>query len=93
MNWGNRFVIYLKIFNGLYITCNLTPDQETVRITTWSKERFIQRFREGKKIKDSHMSWGEFKQFIDNDLKSIYSFLKTLKTIKNDLCPEIVKEG
>jgi hypothetical protein len=42
------------------VTCNLTPDQETVRITTWSKERFIQRFREGKKIKGSHMSWGEF---------------------------------
>jgi hypothetical protein len=80
--------------NGDFIvTCNLTPDRETVRITNWSEERFIQRFREGKKVKDSHMPWFPFKQFIDNDLKSIYSFLKTLKTIKNDPGPVIVKEG
>lgn len=75
------------------VTCNLTPDPETGRITSWNEERFIQRFREGKKIKDSHMPWGPFKQFSDNDLKSIYSFLKTLKPIKNDPGPVMVKEG
>ena len=75
------------------VTCNLTPDDETGRISTWTEERFIHRFREGKKIKESHMPWGPFKQFTDNDLRSIFAFLKTLKPVKNDPGPVLVKEG
>jgi mono/diheme cytochrome c family protein len=75
------------------VTPNLTPDPETGLITTWTEDRFIQRFREGKKIKDSHMPWGPFKQFSDNDLKSIFAFLKTLKPIKNETGKTLVKEG
>lgn len=74
------------------VTCNLTPDPETGRISDWTEERFIQRFREGKKIKDSHMPWGPFKQFSDKDLKAIYAFLKTLKPVSNDTGPVLVKE-
>lgn len=75
------------------VTPNLTPDPETGRITTWTEERFIHRFRQGKSIKDSHMPWGPFKQFSDNDLRSIYAFLKTLKPIKNDTGETLVKKG
>ena len=39
------------------------------------------------------MPWGPFKQFCVNDLKSIYSFLKTLEPIKNDPGLVMVKEG
>lgn len=75
------------------VSCNLTPDAETGRITSWTRERFIQRFRQGKAIKDSHMPWGPFKSFSDNDLKAIYAFLKSLEPIKNDPGPTLVKEG
>ncbi len=39
------------------------------------------------------MAWGPFKQFNDNDLKSIYTFLKSLKPIKNETGPTFVKDG
>lgn len=73
------------------VTCNLTPDPETGRITDWTEEQFIARFRQGKKIKTSHMPWGPFKTFADSDLKAIYRFLKTLKPIKNETGPVYVK--
>lgn len=75
------------------VTCNLTPDAETGRMANWDEAQFIQRFRRGKSIKDSHMPWGPFKSFSDQDLKSIYQFLKSLKPIKNETGPVIAKAG
>jgi cytochrome c553 len=75
------------------VTCNLTPDPQTGRIANWSEEQFIQRFRRGKSIKESHMPWGPFKSFSDQDLKSIYQFLKKLKPVKNETGPVFAKES
>jgi cytochrome c553 len=78
--------------NAFCVTPNLTPDPETGRMATWTEERFIERFRGGKTIKASHMPWGPFKSFSDADLKAIYAFLKTLKPIKNETGPTIVRD-
>jgi mono/diheme cytochrome c family protein len=77
--------------NEFMVTCNLTPDPETGRISTWTEDRFINRFSAGKTIKDSHMPWGPFKSFSDSDLKAIYSYLKSLKPKKNETGPSQVK--
>lgn len=75
------------------VTCNLTPDPETGRIVNWSEEQFIKRFRAGKQIKESHMPWGPFKSFSDQDLKAIYQFLKTVKPVKNDPGPVLISQS
>lgn len=75
------------------VTCNLTPDPETGRITSWTQDRFISRFRQGKMIKESHMPWGPFKSLSDNDLKAIYGYLKSLKPVKNETGPTLIKES
>lgn len=60
---------------------NLTPGPEG-RITNWSEEQFIQRFRMGKLIPQSVMPWSSFRRMSDGDLKALYKFLKTLKPEK-----------
>jgi len=75
------------------VTCNLTPDPKTGRISDWTEEQFIERFRRGKTIKESHMPWGPFKSFSDQDLKAIFQFLKGLKPVENETGPVLVKNG
>jgi mono/diheme cytochrome c family protein len=67
---------------GYLITSpNITP-AKTGRITGWSEERFIQRFREGKKIANSPMPWGPFSRLDDIDLKAVYRYLQTVKPVE-----------
>jgi mono/diheme cytochrome c family protein len=63
------------------ISPNLTPHKDG-RITGWSQQDFIKRFRMGKIIPYSHMPWNSFKRMSDNDLKAIYKFLKSLPASK-----------
>jgi mono/diheme cytochrome c family protein len=76
---GELFAGGLEI-EGL-ITPNLTTDSSS-RIFTWDQQRFISRFREGKKIPQSPMPWNSFKRMSDGDLIAIYKYLKTLKPLK-----------
>jgi mono/diheme cytochrome c family protein len=76
---GELFAGGLEI-EGL-ITPNLTTDSSS-RIFTWDQQRFISRFREGKKIQQSPMPWNSFKRMSDGDLIAIYKYLKTLKPLK-----------
>jgi mono/diheme cytochrome c family protein len=63
-------------------TPNLTP-HATGRITGWSQEQFIARFRTGRMIKQSHMPWEPFGKMSDDELKAIYKFLQTVKPVNN----------
>jgi hypothetical protein len=72
------------------VTPNLTPDKETGRITGWSQEQFIDRFRQQKIIAVSDMPWDQFRNMSDDDLKAIYKYLVTLKPIKNSTGPTYV---
>jgi len=77
--------------DGSYcVTPNLTPDKQTGRITSWSQEEFIARFRAARAIKTSDMPWDQFRKMSDDDLKAIYKYLKTLDPIKNDTGPTYV---
>jgi mono/diheme cytochrome c family protein len=64
-------------------TPNLTPDPSS-KISGWTQEQFVARFRMGTLIKESHMPWGPFSQMSDDELKAIYNFLKTVKPVHTE---------
>ncbi|MBC7828293.1 MAG: c-type cytochrome [Chitinophagaceae bacterium] len=72
-------------------TPNLTP-HATGRITGWSQQHFISRFRMGPLVKNSHMPWGPFSRMSDDELKAIYHFLQTVKPVNNTVPHGLVKE-
>ena len=79
--------------SGVYslTTPNLTPGAGS-RIKGWTKEQFIQRFRMGRLIPQTHMPWGPFSRMNDDDLAAIYNFLQTVKPVQNTVPHGLVKE-
>jgi mono/diheme cytochrome c family protein len=77
--------------SGKYIitTPNLTPGAGG-RLNGWSKQHFIDRFRKGVLIPQTHMPWGPFSRMTDDELKAIYSFLQTLKPVSTEIKPTVV---
>ena len=76
---------------GAYcVTPNLTPDKETGKITGWTQQQFIDRFRLKKIIAASDMPWDQFRKMSDNDLKAIYQYLISLEHVKNATGPTYV---
>jgi mono/diheme cytochrome c family protein len=71
---------------------NITP-AKTGRITGWSEERFIKRFREGKKVQNSPMPWGPFSRLDEVDLKAVYRFLQTVKPVEIEYTDMIKKRS
>lgn len=72
---------------GISYSANLTPDNAT-GLGAVSEEMFIKILREGK-LKGvgrpllPPMPWQNFAQLTDEDLKSIYAYLRTIKPINN----------
>ena len=73
---------------GQSFAANLTSD--VTGTGNWKEEQFIKAIREGKyKGLDNTrplllpMPWFVYKNLTDNDLKSIFAFLKTTKPVKN----------
>ena len=72
-----------------FVTPNLTPDS-TTGIGTWTEDQFIQTLRKGKHMGMDNgrplmppMPWELIGRMTDDDLRSIYAFLRTLPPIKN----------
>jgi mono/diheme cytochrome c family protein len=75
-----------------YITSpNLTP-HKTGRISSWTEEQFIARFRMKKLIPQSHMPWGPFSGMSNLELKAIYRYLQTVKPVENTVPYGAVRE-
>jgi hypothetical protein len=75
---------------------NLTPDQNT-GLGIWTEEMFVGAIRTGKHMATSRpilppMPWPAFRNFSDEDLKSIYAFLRTVKPITNHV-PDVQPPG
>lgn len=72
---------------GTSFTANITPDRET-GIGTWTEDHFVQTIRKGR-----HMGSGRqllppmpvefYRNFSDEDLKSIYAYLQSVPAVKN----------
>ena len=74
---------------GISYASNLTPDNAT-GIGTLTEEMFIKTLREGKYMGVGRpllppMPWPTIGQMTDEDLKSIYVYLKTIKPIHNEV--------
>ena len=73
---------------GISFSANITSD--STGIGAWKEEQFIKTIREGKsKGLDNNrpllppMPWQNFKNLSDDDLKAIFTFLKTTKPVHN----------
>ncbi len=78
---------------GISYATNLTPDENT-GIGVWTEDIFVNTIRTGKHWGVARpiltpMPWQDFAQMSDEDLKSIYAYLKTLTPIHNQV-PEAV---
>ncbi len=81
---------------GVSYAFNLTPDQNT-GLGIWTEEMFIQTIRTGRHMGVSRpinppMPWPAYRHATDEDLKSVYAYLRTIKPIVNHV-PEYVAPG
>jgi mono/diheme cytochrome c family protein len=72
---------------GVSFTANLTPDNNT-GIGIWTEEMFIKTLRTGKHWGVARpilppMPWFNYGKMTDEDLKSVYAYLRTIKPITN----------
>jgi cytochrome c553 len=72
---------------GVSYAANLTPDQNT-GMGIWREEDFVKAIRLGKHFGVSReilppMPWPAFRNLNDEDLKSIYAFLRTIPPVSN----------
>ncbi|MES2647216.1 MAG: c-type cytochrome [Bacteroidota bacterium] len=75
-----------------YFSPNLTPDKTTGRITNWTQDQFVKRFKKGKLLQYSEMPWNSFSKMSENDLKAIYKYLHTLKPVKHEFAQMSAEE-
>jgi hypothetical protein len=72
---------------GVSFTANLTPDQNT-GLGIWTEEMFLKAIRTGRHMGVSReilppMPWPAFRNATDEDLKSIYAYLRSIKPVVN----------
>ncbi|MEJ1223690.1 diheme cytochrome c-553 [Sediminicola sp. 1XM1-17] len=73
---------------GTSFAANLTPDD--TGIGNWTEEQFLTSIKEGKYKGSMNsrtllppMPWQQYRMLTDNDLKSIFKYLETLKPVEN----------
>lgn len=73
---------------GISYSANLTPDE--TGIGSWTEQQFIYAIREGKfkGLPNSRpllppMPWPSFRHMTDDELKAVFSYLKSIKPINN----------
>jgi len=72
---------------GISYAANLTPDQNT-GLGIWTEDMFVRAIRTGRHMGTSReimppMPWPAFRNASDEDLKSIYAYLRSLKPVVN----------
>jgi mono/diheme cytochrome c family protein len=69
---------------------NITSDPETGRLGKMTEDQFVARFREGRIIPGSPMPWQAFSRLDEEDLRSIYRYLKSVPPVRRDNGPVVV---
>ena len=72
---------------GVSYAANLTPDQNT-GLGIWTEEMFVKALRTGKHMGASRdilppMPWTMYRNATDEDLRSIYAYLRTIAPVTN----------
>jgi len=66
---------------------NLTPDPRTGIIADWSEKAFVERFRGGRIVAGSTMPWEAFQRMTEEDVRSLYTYLRSLEPVEHDTGP------
>jgi mono/diheme cytochrome c family protein len=79
---------------GVSYTANLTPDQVT-GTGIWTEEMFVKAIRTGRHMGVSRpilppMPWTVYRNMNDEDLKSIYAYLRTVKPVRNQVPDAVI---
>jgi Cytochrome c len=82
---------------GISYTANLTPDRMT-GIGIWTEDIFVKTIRTGRHWGVSRpilppMPWTVYKNMTDEDLKSVFAYLRTIKPIKNQVPEPVAPAG
>jgi hypothetical protein len=77
----------------VYVSPNLTLDPATSPIGRWTEELFVTRFRRGEQIAGTPMPWGAYARMTEDDLHSIYRYLRTLPPTSRRTGPPIQSKG
>lgn len=67
----------------IFVSPNLTPDAATGRITQWSEDTFVLRFRTGAGPSGSPMPWRAFGNIPEDDVRALYRYLRSLPPVRN----------
>ena len=72
---------------GISYTANLTPDENT-GIGIWDEDMFVKTIRNGRHMGEGRplqppMPWPWFAKMTDDDLKSVFAYLRTIPPIQN----------
>lgn len=70
---------------------NITSDPETGRLGRMSEDQFVARFRQGRLLPKSPMPWQSFARMSEDDLRSVYRYLKSVPAVKRDNGPSMVE--
>jgi mono/diheme cytochrome c family protein len=70
-----------------FVAPNLTPDPETGIMAAWPEDAFLARFRAGRVHAASTMPWENFQQMTDEDLRSLYRYLRTVPKVRHAVGP------
>ena len=97
--WVTKSNFHLTQWSGPWGTsfaANLTPDENT-GIGAWDEEVFIETMRTGRHLGSDRriqlpMPWDNFAKLTDDDLKAIFTYLKSLKPIENSVPAPIPPE-
>jgi mono/diheme cytochrome c family protein len=77
----------------VYVSANLTPDPQTSLVGRSTEEEFILRFRLGELLPGTPMPWGAYARMTDDDLRSVFRYLKSLPAVAHDTGPPRQKKG
>jgi len=81
---------------GISYATNLTPDENT-GMGIWTEEMFLRAMRTGRHMGQSRpilppMPWQVFANATDDEIKAIYSYLRTIPPIKNRVPDAVIAE-
>jgi mono/diheme cytochrome c family protein len=71
----------------VFVPPNLTPDPETSPIGQWTEEAFLVRFRQGEVVQGSPMPWGAYARMTEDDMRSVFRYLRALPPVKHATGP------
>ena len=71
----------------VYVSANLTPDPRTSLIGRSTEDAFLARFKVGEMLAGTPMPWGAYSRMTDDDLRSVFRYLRSLPPVAHDTSP------